>query len=75
MDSGIGATTSLVLRLAGGFTPIAVLLVLFALLNGRDRRQARLLSLVARPFSGEVPRSDIVIAARCAVLAGGAVVG
>src|SRR5262249_28041171 len=33
-----------------------------------------LLSLVARPFSGKVLRSDIVIAVRCAVLTSAAVV-
>jgi hypothetical protein len=72
MDSGIGGF-ALSLALGGG--PVATLIVLFALLNRRDRCQARLLSLVARQLPGEALRSDIVIEARCPMLArGGGVV-
>src|SRR5262245_29608157 len=74
MDSAIWTIRSFGLSLALGFVPVELLLVLFALLNRRDHHQARLLSLAARPFSGEVLRSDIVITARCAVLTGAAVV-
>jgi hypothetical protein len=74
MDSAISMIGGFVLSLALGFLPVELLLVLFALLNRRDRRQARLLSLAVRPFSGEVLRSDLVITARCAVLTGAAVV-
>ena len=74
MDSGIWVIASHVLSLVLAVGPVAALIVLFALLNHRDRRQARLLSLVARQFSGKALRSDIVIGARCGLLAGGAVV-
>jgi hypothetical protein len=74
MDSGIGVIASLVFSLAEVFVPVAVLLVLFALLNRRDRHQARVFSLVAGQFSGEVLRSDIVIEVRSALLAGSAMV-
>lgn len=62
MDSGIWVIASLVFSLVCAAGPVAALI---ALLNHRDRRQARLLSLVAEQFPGEVLRSDIVIAVRC----------
>jgi hypothetical protein len=64
----------LVLNPMWRFAPVAGLIGLMALLNRRDRRQARLLSFVARQFPGEVLRSDIVIDARCAVLTSRALV-
>jgi hypothetical protein len=74
MDSVIWTIGALGLSLAWIFVPVELLIALFALLNRRDRRQARLLSFVAGQFPGEALRSDIVIEARCAMLAGGAVV-
>jgi len=74
MDSVIREIGGFALSLALGVGPVAVLVVLFALLNRRDRCQARLLSLVARQFPGKALRSDIVIEARCPMLAGGGVV-
>jgi hypothetical protein len=65
---------SLVLSLALGGAPVAVLIVLIALLNRRDRRQARLLSLAARQLTGEEVRGAITIEAHCPLLAGGGVV-
>jgi hypothetical protein len=64
----------LVLDLMRHFAPVAVFIGLTGLLNRRDRRQARLLCFVAGHFPGEVLRSDIVIDARCALLASRAVV-
>jgi hypothetical protein len=65
---------SLMLSLALGGAPVAVLIVLIALLNRRDRRQARLLSLAARQLTGEEVRGAITIEAHCPLLAGGGVV-
>jgi hypothetical protein len=65
---------SLVLSLALGGAPVAVLIVLIALLNRRDRRQAWLLSLAARQLTGEEVRGAITIEAHCPLLAGGGVV-
>jgi hypothetical protein len=74
MDFGIREIGSLVLSLALGGGPVAVLIVLIALLNRRDRRQVRLLSLVARQLTGEEVRGDVTIEAHCPLLAGGGVV-
>jgi hypothetical protein len=74
MDFGTREIGSLVLSLALGGAPVAVLIVLIALLNRRDRRQACLLSLVARQLTGEEVRGDVTIQAHCALLAGGGVV-
>ena len=71
MDSVIWTIGALGLSLAWIFVPVELLITLFALLNRRDRRQARLLSLVAGQCPGEALRSDIVIEARCAWWAGG----
>ena len=68
MDWEIREIGGLVLDLLGSVSLVAALIGLLVLLNRRDRRQARLLSFVARQFSGEVLRSDIVIDARCALL-------
>jgi hypothetical protein len=74
MDSGIWVIASLVFSLVCAVGPMAALIALFPLLNHRDRRQARLLSLVAEQFPGEVLRSDIVIAVRCPLLFGGGII-
>jgi hypothetical protein len=63
-----------VLSLALGGAPVAVLIVLIALLNRRDRRQAWLLSLAAQQLTGEEVRGAITIEAHCPLLAGGGVV-
>jgi hypothetical protein len=63
-----------VLSLALGGAPVAVLIVLIALLNRRDRRQGRLFSLAARQLTGEEVRGDVTIRAHCPLLAGGGVV-
>ena len=65
MDFVIREIGSLVLSLAFGGAPVAVLIVLIALLNRRDRRQARLLSLAARQLTGEEVRGAITIEAHC----------
>ena len=74
MDSGIWVTVSLPLSLVFAVGPLAALIVLFVLLNRRDRRQEQLLSLVALQFSGEILRSDVVIGAHCPLLLGSAVI-
>src|SRR5262245_48141007 len=74
MDFGIREIGSLALSLALGSGPVAVLIVLIALLNRRDRRRDRLLSIVARQLTGEEVRGDVTFEARCPLLAGGGVV-
>ena len=74
MDFGIREIGSLVLSLALGSGPVAVLIVLIALLNRRDRRQERFLSMVAPQLTVEEVRGDVTVAARCPLLAGGGVV-
>jgi hypothetical protein len=74
MDSGIREIGSLALGLALGSGPVAVLIALIALLNRRDRRQERFLSMVARQLTGEEVRGDVTVEARCPLLAGGGVV-
>ena len=74
MDVGIREIGSLALSLALGGGPVSMLIVLIALLNRRDRRQGRLLSLAARQLTGEEVRGDVTIQAHCALLAGGGVV-
>jgi hypothetical protein len=74
MDFGIREIGSLALSLALGGGPVAVLIVLIALLNCRDRRQVGLLSLAARQLTGEEVRGDVTIEAHCPLLAGGGVV-
>jgi hypothetical protein len=65
---------SLVLSLALGGAPVAVLIVLIAFLNRRDRRQAWLLSLAAQQLTGEEVRGAITIEGALSLLAGGGVV-
>jgi hypothetical protein len=74
MDFGIREIGSLALSLALGSGPMAVLIVLIALLNRRDRRQERFLSMVVRQLTGEEVRGDVTVEARCPLLAGGGVV-
>ena len=74
MDAKILEIGTLVLTAAWLFSPVAVITVLISVMNRRDRRQARLHSLVARHFPNEVVRSDIVIEARCAMLTRNAVI-
>jgi hypothetical protein len=74
MDFGIREIGSLALSVALGGGPVSVLIVLIALLNRRDRRQVRLLSLAARQLTGEEVRGDVTIEAHCPLLAGGGVV-
>src|SRR5262247_3154977 len=75
MDFGIREFGSLALSLALGSGPVAVLIVLIALLNRRDRRRERFLSMVARQLSGEELRGNVTVEARCPLLAGDGVVG
>ena len=68
MDWEIREVGGFVLNLLGSVSVVAALIGLLALLNRRDRRQDRLLLLIARQFSGEALRGDIVIDARCGLL-------
>lgn len=68
MDWEIREIWGFVLNLLGSVSVVAALIGLLALLNRRDRRQDRLLLLIARQFSGEALRGDIVIDARCGLL-------
>ncbi len=61
MDWEIREIGGFMLNLLGSVSLVAALIGLLALLNRRDRRQDRLLLLIARQFSGEALRSDIVI--------------
>jgi hypothetical protein len=70
MDFGIREIGSLALSVALGGGPVAMLIVLIALLNRRDRRQVRLLSLAARQLTAEEVRGDVTIEAHCPLLAG-----
>jgi len=74
MDGVIREIGSFGLSLALGGGPLAVLIGLIALLNRRDRRRARLLSLAARQLAGEAVRGEIAMEAHCPLLAGGGVV-
>jgi hypothetical protein len=74
MDGVIRDIGSFGLSLALGGGPLAVLFGLIALVNRRDRRQARLLALAARQLTGEAVRGEIAIEARCPLLAGGGLV-
>jgi hypothetical protein len=71
MDFGIREIGSLAFGLALSGGPVAVLIVLIALLNRQDRRQGRLLSLAARQLTGEEVRGEVTIEAHCPLLAGG----
>jgi hypothetical protein len=70
MDFGIREIGSFALSVALGGGPVAMLIVLIALLNRRDRRQVRLLSLAARQLTAEEVRGDVTIEAHCPLLAG-----
>src|SRR6185503_8861063 len=74
MDFGIREIGSLALVLALGSVPVAGLIILIALLNRRDRRQVRLLSMAAVPRTGEEVRGDVAIEGRCPLLMRGEVV-
>jgi hypothetical protein len=71
MDSIVRDLGSLAITLAVGGGPVFVLI---ALLNHRDRRRARLLSLAARQVTGEAARGEVAVEARCSLLASGGVV-
>jgi hypothetical protein len=73
MDFGIREIGSLALVLAQGSGPLAGLLVLIALLNRRERRQVRLLSMAAPQLTGEEVRGEVSIEARCPLLTRGGV--
>jgi L-alanine-DL-glutamate epimerase-like enolase superfamily enzyme len=70
MDFGIREIGSLAFGLALSGGPVAVLIVLIAILNRQDRRQGRLLSLAARQLTGEEVRGEVTIEAHCPLLAG-----
>jgi hypothetical protein len=74
MDLLIREIGGLALNLALYTGPVAGLIALIALLNRRDRRQARFLSMAARQLTGEEVRGEVTIEARCPLLARGGVV-
>jgi len=67
VDPLVRDAAALALTLALGLGPVGALISVLTL---RDRRHARLYALVARQFSPEAVRSDIVIAVRPAWLWG-----
>jgi hypothetical protein len=74
MDFGIQEIGRFALSVALAGAPVAVPMVLIALLNHRDRRQDRLLALAARQLTGEEVRGATAVEAHCPLLAGGGVI-
>lgn len=62
------------LSVALAVSPAIAVIVLLQTLNRRDHRRERLLSRVASHFPAVILRSDVVIEARCSMLAGRGVV-
>ena len=72
MAPGVADVVALPVVLAVGVGPLAAVI---ALLNLRDRRQARVLAATMAQFSSEALRSDVVIRVRCRLFRPGAEVG
>ncbi|MGH7268373.1 MAG: hypothetical protein ACREMB_26445 [Candidatus Rokuibacteriota bacterium] len=71
MSESVRDVGILLAALTLGVGPFALLI---ALLNRRDRREARLLGAVCRGLSSKAMRSDVAVGVRCALLGRGAIV-